>query len=472
MKNTIDNISKLLMAKEIKSQELTEEYIKKIEKLNPLLNAYVCKSFEKAREYALNADDMIQSGKGSLLTGIPMALKANICTDGIQTDCCSKMLKGYIPNYDATAWKKLSENGAIILGKTNMDEFAMGSTSETSCYGAPKNPLNTSYVTGGSSGGSAAVVAADMAVYALGSDTGGSVRQPASYCGVVGFKPSYGMVSRNGLIAYASSFDQIGIISKTVQDAAYIFDVIKGNDVYDQTCDVGNIEKSAHQLSEDIRGTRIGLIRELFEVAEEEVKKVIANAADTYSEMGAIVEEISIPEIKDCLSAYYIIACAEASSNLGRYDGIRFGHKAENYKNTEDMMIKSRSEGFGAEVKKRIMLGTYVLSEGFYDAYYKKACLVRERIKTAFSEVFCRYDILLAPTTPTTAPKAGSSLEDEISMYRSDLTTVPANVAGLPAISVNCGFDGKKLPIGMQLIGKRYDDAFVLKAAYAFERTY
>lgn len=487
MKERIEYLSGLLHRREISSAELTEKYIEKIEAENPALNAYVHITFEEARNQALEADKKLKEGTAGKLCGIPMAFKDNICTEGILTTCCSKMLEGYKPFYSATVWERLKMQGAVLLGKTNMDEFAMGSTSETSYYGAPHNPVNREFVTGGSSGGSAAAVAADIAAYALGSDTGGSVRQPASVCGVVGLKPSYGSVSRSGLIAYASSFDQIGVLAATVKDAAMVFDAIRGRDTKDMTtwgvselASGGNntitCDLIAEALDEEtasaigIKGLKIGIVKDFFEGADHEVETAVINAAGFYKENGAELVEVSIHLLKEALAAYYVIACAEASSNLGRYDGIRYGYSAENCGDVREFLIKSRSNGFGREVKKRIMLGTYVLSGGYYEAYYKKACLIRNEITAVFDEIFKKCDMLLTPTSPITAFKIGQGLKNGINMYGSDITTVPVNLAGLPAVSIPVGKDGEGLPIGMQLIGKKYGESEILKAAYAYEK--
>ena len=475
MREQLSVLSKALKEKEISSAELTESYIKKIETKNPTLNAYVHETFEEARKGAAEADARLGRGESGALLGIPMGLKDNICTDGLLTTCCSKILKDFRPYYDATAVTKLKKAGAVLLGKTNMDEFAMGSTSETSCYGAPKNPVNTAHVTGGSSGGSAAVVAGDLAAYALGSDTGGSIRQPASFCGVVGLKPSYGAVSRYGLIAYGSSLDQIGPITTSVKDAAIVFDAIKGSDVNDQTARLLDTAPVADKLTGDLPTgkngkLRIGIAKEYFEGLNPEIADAVMKAVSAYADAGAEIVQVSLPELKSSLPVYYIIACAEASSNLGRYDGIRYGYRAENYKDVDDMIYKTRSEGFGQEVKKRIMLGTYVLSSGYFDAYYKKACILRNQIRERFDELFTKCDVLMAPTAPNTAFKLGDSSISSTDLYLSDIATVPVNIAGVPAVSIPVGTDGAGLPIGMQIIGNRFDEETILKAGYFYEK--
>ena len=469
MKSVIKTLSEKLRSGQITSVELTEKYIEAIKRVNPVINAYVHETFEEARRDAEYADRLIKEGKGTPLTGIPFTLKDNIATDGELTTCCSKILEGFRPYYDATVWKKLKEQGAVLLGKTNMDEFAMGSTSETSVYGAPLNPRNTARVTGGSSGGVAAAVCADIAAYGLGSDTGGSIRQPASFCGIVGFKPTYGAVSRYGLIAYGSSLDQIGPMTHSVTDAALVYDAIKGEDCADQTSAPVHMGPTA--LNGDVRGIKIGVAKEFFDGINPQIKGAIDAAIEQYKNAGAEVVEVSIPALKLALPVYYIIACAEASSNLGRYDGIRYGYRATNYSSVDDMITKTRTEGFGREVKKRIMLGTYVLSSGYFDAYYKKACLIRKRVESQLAECFEKCDVLFAPTAPVTAFPLGYSGGNALETYLSDVCTVPVNIAGLPAIALPCGKDKDGLPIGMQIIGKKFDDERVLDIAYFAEKS-
>jgi len=471
MRAGISELAVRLRNREISAVELTKAYIDAIEKLNPTLNAYVHLTFDTAMKAAEQADKMLKEDDAPLLCGIPMALKDNVCTDGLTTTCCSKILKGFKPYYDAAVWEKLKAYGAVLLGKTNMDEFAMGSTSETSCYGAPLNPRNTNYVTGGSSGGSAAAVCANLAVYSLGSDTGGSIRQPASFCGVVGLKPTYGAVSRYGLIAYGSSLDQIGPLTNSVKDAAIVFDAIKGGDKRDQTSvDYDYGSSLAECLDRDVKDMRIGVAEEFFNGINPEIKSKIEEAIKLFERNGAVIENIRLPALKLALPVYYIIACAEASSNLGRYDGIRYGYRTSIYTSIEDMIVKTRSEGFGDEVKRRIMLGTYVLSSGYYDAYYKKACLIREEINREFDAVFEKCDVLVAPTAPNTAFPLNYKSASPVEIYLSDICTVPVNIAGVPAISVPCGEDTRGLPIGMQIIGRRFDEATVLQVAHFYEQ--
>lgn len=471
MKEIIAPLSKLLSAKEISSVELTEKYISAIEKDNKKFNAYVSITFDKAIENAKVADSMIANGTATALTGVPMTLKDNICSDGDLTTCCSKILEGFRPYYDSTVWSKLKSQGAVMLGKTNMDEFAMGSTSETSCYGAPLNPRNVNHVTGGSSGGGASAVCANLAAYALGSDTGGSVRQPASFCGIVGLKPTYGAVSRYGLIAYGSSLDQIGVLANSVKDTATVFDAISGVDANDQTSvdfSFGNISDSLGQS--EVKGLRIGIAKEYFEGINPELKDAIDSAVKFFEDNGAEIIDISLPVLKQALPVYYIIACAEASSNLGRYDGIRYGYRTENFNDVEEMILKTRTEGFGDEVKRRIMLGTYVLSSGYYDAYYKKACLLRENLIADFDEIFNTCDVLIAPTAPNTAFPLNFTGASPVDMYLSDIATVPINITGVPAISVPIKNDSNGLPIGMQIIGKKFSEKTIMNTAYFYEK--
>lgn len=471
MRELISPLSQMLRNKEISSAELTEKYISAIESDNKKYNAFVSTTFDKAMENARVADDMIAKGTATALTGIPMTLKDNICSDGDLTTCASKILTGFRPYYDSTVWSKLKAQGAVMLGKTNMDEFAMGSTSETSCYGAPLNPRNVNHVTGGSSGGGAAAVCANLAAYALGSDTGGSVRQPASFCGIVGLKPTYGAVSRYGLIAYGSSLDQIGVLANSVKDTATVFDAISGVDANDQTSvdfDFGSISESLGK--QDIKGLKIGIAKEYFDGINSEIKEAIDGAVKFFEDNGAEIIDISLPVLKQALPVYYIIACAEASSNLGRYDGIRYGYRPESFNDVEEMILKTRTEGFGDEVKRRIMLGTYVLSSGYYDAYYKKACLLRENLIADFDEIFNTCDILIAPTAPNTAFPLDFSGASPVDMYLSDIATVPINITGVPAISVPIKNDSNDLPIGMQIIGKKFSEKIIMNAAYFYEK--
>lgn len=467
----IEKIQSMLQNGEISCVELTEKYLKSIEEANGELNAYVTVTPEVAFEQAKQVDEKIKRGEKLLpLEGVPMTLKDNISTNGIETTCCSKILKGYKPIYDAKVWEILKKNNAILLGKTNMDEFAMGSSCETSCFGGATNPFNTDHVAGGSSGGVASAVGGDIAAFGLGSDTGGSIRQPASFCGIVGLKPTYGAVSRYGLVAYASSLDQIGPITKTVEDASLVYDVISEYDENDSTCEGRQGEPTYDTLNNDIKGMKIGIAREYLEGVRDDVKEAVLEAAKKYEEMGAEIVYFDLPALKFALPVYYILACAEASSNLGRYDGIRYGYKTEHYEGIHDMICKTRSEGFGEEVKRRILLGTYVLSAGYYDAYYKKAQNLRGTIIKAFDDAFKNVDVILAPTVPMTAFKSGEATSDPVETYLTDICTVPINIAGLPSVSVPCGFNKKGMPIGMQIIGDKFKEGKILNVAYKYEQ--
>ena len=468
--STIKKLSALLSSKELSCEELTKEYLKAAEKANPGLNAYVKLTPEIALETAKTVDQKIAAGESlSPLEGIPMTLKDNISTKGLETTCCSKILKGYVPIYDATVWEILKKQNAVLLGKTNMDEFAMGSSSETSCFGGSKNPHNLNCVAGGSSGGVASAVGGNIAAYGLGSDTGGSIRQPASFCGIVGLKPTYGAVSRYGLIAYASSLDQIGPITATVEDAALVYDAISAYDPKDSTSK-GSKSPASGELQNSMKGKKIGIAKEYFDGIKDDVNAALEKAVKTYESLGAEIVHFDLPSLQYALPVYYILACAEASSNLGRYDGIRYGYRTDNYESVHDMICKTRSEGFGSEVKRRIMLGTYVLSSGYYDAYYKKAQNLRGAIVAAFQAAFETCDMILAPTVPTPAFETGFTSKDPIETYLTDICTVPVNIAGLPAVSIPCGFAGGGLPVGMQLIGSAFGEASILNAAYQFEQ--
>lgn len=430
---------------------------------------YTCQEENNAFIF-ITKPDLAPTIGDSLLAGVPMALKDNICTKGVKTSCASKILGDFIPPYNASIVEKLIAAGAISMGKLNMDEFAMGSTSETSFYGPVRNPWDLSRVSGGSSGGAAAAVAAGEVWYAIGSDTGGSIRQPAAYCGVTGMKPTYGTVSRYGLIAYASSLDQMGPVARSAADCAAVLDIIQGKDPYDATSLSGCYGNLLSSLSGDVKGLRIGLPTDCFgEGLDPEVRQAVLDVAQVLKSRGAIVEEFSLPIMEYVVPAYYIIACAEASSNLSRFDGVKYGWRAENYEDLTDLYTKTRSEGFGSEVKRRILLGTFVLSTGYYDAYYKKALQVKSIIKTAYDDAFQKYDMLLTPVTPATAPQLGESLSDPLKMYLSDIYTVPLNLAGLPGISIPCGFDSNGMPIGAQLIGPALGDSVILNAAHSYQ---
>lgn len=450
--------------------EATRAALEVISRENPQNNAFITILQEAAMARAEELQKALGPDAGPLY-GVPMALKDNICTKDVKTTCASKILGDFTPPYAATAAQRLEDGGGVLLGKLNMDEFAMGSTSETSFYGPVKNPRDLTRVPGGSSGGAAAAVAARMGWYALGSDTGGSIRQPGSYCGVTGMKPTYGTVSRFGLIAYASSLDQIGPLAKDARDCAAILDLIAGADRRDATSVTGPYGNTLAQLDGDLRGVKIGLPRECFGAGlDEEVARAVRAMGKALEGRGATVEEFSLPIMDYAVPTYYILACAEASSNLSRFDGVKYGWRAEEYEDLIDLYNKTRTQGFGWEVKRRILLGTFVLSSGYFDAYYKKALQVKSVIAAAYRAAFEKYDLLLTPVAPTTAPRLGESLSDPMKMYLSDIYTVPVNLAGLPGISVPCGADGKGLPIGGQLIGPAMGDVLVLKAADAYQQ--
>ena len=466
----IAETGRLLREKELSCTELTQQYLNEIEAVNQDLNAYVTVTAETALETAKKVDKKIAAGEAlSPLEGIPMTLKDNISTKGIETTCCSRILKGYKPIYNATVWNILQEQNAVLLGKTNMDEFAMGSSCETSCFGGARNPHNLNHVAGGSSGGVASAVGGNIAVYGLRSDTGGSIRQPASFCGIVGMKPTYGAVSRFGLIAYASSLDQIGPVTTSVEDAALVYDAVSLYDEKDSTSQGKKGAPAMETLQNEIKGMKIGIAREYMDGVRDDVRKALEDAIKVYESLGAEIVYFDLPALKYALPVYYILACAEASSNLGRYDGIRYGYKTPKYMDVNDMICKTRSEGFGKEVQRRILLGTYVLSAGYYDAYYKKAQNLRGSIVKAFQKAFEQCDVILAPTVPMTAFECGKAVSDPIETYLTDICTVPINIAGLPAVSVPCGFNAKGMPIGMQVIGNSFCEGTVLNAAWQYE---
>ena len=469
---TLTDIAKKIKNKEVTIKEVLDSVYSRIDEKEPEVDAYLALTRESAYKKAEELQEKLDNGEDiGILGGVPVAIKDNICIKGVKTTCGSRMLENYEPIYNATVIEKLEKAGAIVLGKTNMDEFAMGSSTESSYFKKTKNPWNLSTVPGGSSGGSAAAVSSDMAYAALGSDTGGSIRQPASYCSVVGLKPTYGLVSRFGIVAYASSLDQIGPFGKTVEDVAIMLNAIAGHDEKDTTS--VNKEKADYvkALKNDVKGLKIGVPKEFFgEGINEEVKEKLNQAIEKYKELGAEVEEFSLNIAEYSLATYYIIACAEASSNLGRFDGIRYGYRTENFESLKDIYINSRSEGFGEEVKRRIILGTYVLSSGYYDAYYKKAQQVRTLVKQEFNKAFSKYDVLLTPTSPTVAFEIGTRSNNPLEMYLADICTVSVNIAGLPGISVPCGVDKKGMPIGMQLIGNKFQEETILNAAYTYEQ--
>ena len=468
--STIHEYAELLMQRKLSSVELTKQYLAKIEKADAQIGSYITVCPDEALAAAGKADERIARGEATFLTGIPVGIKDNICTEGIKTTCASKMLYNFVPPYDATVIKRLKNEGAVILGKLNMDEFAMGSSTESSYFKKTKNPYDLTRVPGGSSGGSAASVSADLAPYALGSDTGGSIRQPAAFCGNVGLKPTYGLVSRFGLIAFASSLDQIGSFTKDVTDCAIVLNAIAGYDKMDSTSVDADKTDYTKALGLPLKGMKVGVPKQYLESGiQSEIREAVENAIKVYEMLGAECEECSLPLSKFALPAYYLISSAEASSNLARFDGIKYGYRAEKYHGLTDLYETTRSEGFGEEVKRRIMLGTYALSSGYYDAYYKKAQQVRGLIKRDFAACFEKYDVLLTPTTPTTAYKFGEK-SDPVAMYMGDICTVAVNIAGLPAISIPAGLDKKGMPIGIQLIANSLDERKLLTAAFAYER--
>lgn len=468
---TVHELMDKLEKNEINSKEIVEAYVKRINEKEKDVQAFVTTLCDDAIGRAIEIDD--GSKDSSNIPGIPIGIKDNICTKGIKTTCSSKMLENFISPYNATVVEKLDKAGLINLGKLNMDEFAMGASTEYSYFKETHNPWNLNKVPGGSSGGSAAAVAADLVPWALGSDTGGSIRQPASFCGVVGLKPTYGLVSRYGLVAFASSLDQIGPITKDVKDAAILLNIIAGHDEKDSTSYEAPKKDYTRALKNNVKGLKIGVPKEFFgEGINEEVKKKLEEAIELYKSLGAEIEEFSLDIAKYSLATYYIIACAEASSNLGRFDGIRYGYRTENYFSLKDLYRNSRTEGFGKEVKRRIILGTYVLSSGYYDAYYKKAQQVRTLVKKEFDKAFEKYDVLLTPTSPTVAFDIGTRANNPLEMYLADICTVSVNIAGLPAISIPCGVDSENMPIGMQLIGNKFEEDKILNVAYTFEQTY
>ena len=458
--------------KEVTVLEATEAVLAQIEAKESAYHCYVTVDWKGALAAAERIQRKIDAGElTGPLAGVPVAIKDNMCTEGMLTTCSSKILGNFVPTFSSEAVLNLQKAGAVILGKTNMDEFAMGSTTETSAFGVTKNPRNPEHVPGGSSGGSAAAVAAQECFYALGSDTGGSIRQPASYCGVVGLKPTYGTVSRYGLIAYGSSLDQIGPLCKDVTDCATIMEIIATHDPKDSTSVQRDDTDFTGALVDDVKGMKIGIPRDYFgEGLDPEVKEAVLAAAKVLEAKGAIVEEFDLSLVEYAIPTYYTIAAAEASSNLERFDGIKYGYRTEEYEGLHNMYKKSRSEGFGPEVKRRIMLGSFVLSSGYYDAYYLKALRVKALIKKAFDEAFAKYDVILGPVAPTTAPKLGASLSDPIKMYLSDIYTISVNLAGLPGLSIPCGMDSKGLPIGLQMIGDCFNEKKLIRAAFAYEQ--
>ncbi|MDH5444070.1 MAG: Asp-tRNA(Asn)/Glu-tRNA(Gln) amidotransferase subunit GatA [Gammaproteobacteria bacterium] len=467
---TIAELSKGLQAKEFSSEELTQAYLARIKQLDPQLNSYITVVEEQALAQAREADALIASGKAVPMTGIPLAQKDIFCTNGVRTSCGSKMLDNFIAPYDATVIERFNQAGSVMLGKTNMDEFAMGSSNETSFYGPVKNPWDTKTVPGGSSGGSAACVAGRLAAGATGTDTGGSIRQPAALCGITGIKPTYGRVSRYGMIAFASSLDQAGTMTQTAEDSAMMLNVMAGFDERDSTCLDMAVPDYTVNLNDDIKGLKIGLPKEYFaEGLDAEVSKTVEAAIEEYKKLGAEVVDISLPNSSLSVPAYYVVAPAECSSNLSRFDGVRFGYRCEDPQDLEDLYKRSRGEGFGSEVKRRIMVGTYALSAGYYDAYYLKAQKIRRLISDDFKQAFEKVDVIMAPTTPTVAFNIGEKVDDPITMYLSDINTIAVNLAGLPGMSVPAGFS-QNLPVGLQIIGNYFEESRLLNVAHKYQQ--
>lgn len=467
----ISEIRKKLDSREIGAVELTKEYLDRIEKYDDKINSYITVCRDEALKMAEDAQKIIDSGDSSAMTGIPLSVKDNICTNGVRTTCASRMLEDFVPVYDAYAVERLKKEGFVMLGKTNMDEFAMGGSSQTSYFGGVKNPYNTACVPGGSSGGAAASVAAGLCAASLGSDTGGSVRQPSAFCGVTGLKPTYGAVSRWGLIAFASSLDQIGVCALSAEDAGYVFDSICGWDENDATSSRSAKGGSTSLIGSDISGLTIGIPREFLEGSADEVKEAVFKAAEFYRQIGCDVKECSLPSLEYAVSAYYLISSAEAASNLSRFDGIKYGHRSGLGEVYNALIKSSRSEGFGTEVKRRIMLGNYALCSGYYDAYYNKARRIRTQIIKEYNSIFEGCDVILTPTAPTPAYRIGAQENDPVKMYLADVCTVTANIAGLPSVSTVCGYSGG-LPIGMSITGRAFDEKTILAVCDRFERDF
>lgn len=463
----------MLDSKEISAVELTEQYLDRIEKSDKEINSYITVCKENALADAKKAQEVIDSGNSGAFTGLPISVKDNICTLGVKTTCASHMLDDFIPPYNATVMEKLKKDNIVMLGKTNMDEFAMGGSSQTSYFGGVKNPYDLTRVTGGSSGGAAASVSADLCAAALGSDTGGSVRQPASFCGVTGLKPTYGTVSRWGLIAFASSLDQIGVIAKSAEDTGYMLEGIYGYDENDATSSKKSEGNYTSLIGSDVSKLKIGVPKEFFgDGLNDEVKTTVLNAVEYYKKLGCEIVDVSLPSLEYAVSAYYLISSAEAASNLSRFDGIKYGLRSGLGEDFNDLIKNSRREGFGQEVKRRIMLGNYALCSGYYDAYYKNATRIRTQIRNEYADIFSKCDVMLTPTAPTTAYKIGEQENDPVKMYLADIYTVTVNIAGLPAISTTCGYDSKGLPIGMSLIGKAFDEKTIIAVCDRFEKDF
>ena len=469
----LKKLREMLDSKEISAVELTEQYFDRIENSDKEINSYITVCKENALADAKKAQEVIDSGNSGAFTGLPISVKDNICTLGVKTTCASHMLDDFIPPYNATVMEKLKKDNIVMLGKTNMDEFAMGGSSQTSYFGGVKNPYDLTRVTGGSSGGAAASVSADLCAAALGSDTGGSVRQPASFCGVTGLKPTYGTVSRWGLIAFASSLDQIGVIAKSAEDTGYMLEGIYGYDENDATSSKKSEGNYNSLIGSDVNKLKIGVPKEFFgDGLNDEVKTAVLNAVEYYKKLGCEIVDVSLPSLEYAVSAYYLISSAEAASNLSRFDGIKYGLRSGLGEDFNDLIKNSRREGFGQVVKRRIMLGNYALCSGYYDAYYKNATRIRTQIRHEYADIFSKCDVMLTPTAPTTAYKIGEQENDPVKMYLADIYTVTVNIAGLPAISTTCGYDSKGLPIGMSLIGKAFDEKTIIAVCDRFEKDF
>ena len=469
----LKKLREMLDSKEISAVELTEQYFDRIENSDKEINSYITVCKENALADAKKAQEVIDSGNSGAFTGLPISVKDNICTLGVKTTCASHMLDDFIPPYNATVMEKLKKDNIVMLGKTNMDEFAMGGSSQTSYFGGVKNPYDLTRVTGGSSGGAAASVSADLCAAALGSDTGGSVRQPASFCGVTGLKPTYGTVSRWGLIAFASSLDQIGVIAKSAEDTGYMLEGIYGYDENDATSSKKSEGNYNSLIGSDVSKLKIGVPKEFFgDGLNDEVKTAVLNAVEYYKKLGCEIVDVSLPSLEYAVSAYYLISSAEAASNLSRFDGIKYGLRSGLGEDFNDLIKNSRREGFGQEVKRRIMLGNYALCSGYYDAYYKNATRIRTQIRNEYADIFSKCDVMLTPTAPTTAYKIGEQENDPVKMYLADIYTVTVNIAGLPAISTTCGYDSKGLPIGMSLIGKAFYEKTIIAVCDRFEKDF
>lgn len=465
-------LRKALDLKKISAVELTQLYLDKTARIDKNINSYITVCHDSAIEDAKRAQLIIDAGKSKAMTGIPVSVKDNICTNEVKTTCASRMLENFIPFYDAYVIEKLKSENYVMLGKTNMDEFAMGGSSQTSYFGGPKNPYDLSRVTGGSSGGAAAAVSAGLCAAALGSDTGGSVRQPASFCGVTGLKPTYGTVSRWGLIAFASSLDQIGVIANSAFDTGYVLNSIYGKDINDSTSSDNANGNYTELCGADLKGLKIGVPKEFLDGSSDEVRASVVKAAEYYTSIGCEIIECSLPSLEYAVSAYYLISSAEAASNLSRFDGIKYGHRTEALDDYNTLISLSRAEGFGKEVKRRIMLGNYALCSGYYDAYYNNARRIRTQIKKEYAAIFEKCDVILTPTAPTTAYKIGEQENDPVKMYTADICTVTVNIAGLPSISTTCGYSSGKMPIGMSITGKAFDEKTIIAVCDRFEKDF